>query len=148
MNRFVPALALALGLLLSAPLAADSFRITFGGADREVSDWSGNISAQDGGVEITASYHFALDESFDRTGWSCGNQWDGKLQMEPRDAAEFPGTRWKGLVVNVEGESATVVELETRLEPGTHYYYVRVIQADDNMAWASPIWVRFAEPQP
>ena len=25
------------------------------------------------------------------------------------------------------------------IEPGTHYYYVRVIQADDNMAWASPI---------
>ena len=26
-------------------------------------------------------------------------------------------------------------------EPGESYYYVRVIQDDDNMAWASPIWV-------
>ena len=34
------------------------------------------------------------------------------------------------------------------IEPGTHYYYVRVIQADDNMAWASPIWVHFAAPRP
>jgi hypothetical protein len=25
---------------------------------------------------------------------------------------------------------------------GESYYYVRVIQADDNMAWSSPIWVR------
>jgi hypothetical protein len=25
---------------------------------------------------------------------------------------------------------------------GTHYYYVRVIQEDNNMAWASPIWIK------
>ena len=32
-----------------------------------------------------------------------------------------------------------------RLEitPGEHYYYVRVIQEDNNMAWASPIWVNY-----
>ena len=114
MNRFLPALALSIGLLQSTPLTADSFRITFGGADREVSDWSGDIAAQGGNVEIVASYHFALDESFEGTSWSCGNQWDGKLQMEPRDAAAFPDTRWKGLVVNVEGSERTVVEIETR----------------------------------
>ncbi len=114
MNRFLPVLALSIGLLQSTPLTADSFRITFGGADREVSDWSGDIAAQGGTVEIVASYHFALDESFEGTSWSCGNQWDGKLQMEPRDAAAFPDTRWKGLVVNVEGSERTVVEIETR----------------------------------
>jgi hypothetical protein len=28
------------------------------------------------------------------------------------------------------------------IEPGeTHYYYLRVIQRDENMAWSSPIWV-------
>jgi hypothetical protein len=26
--------------------------------------------------------------------------------------------------------------------PGESYYYVRVIQADDNMAWSSPIWIK------
>ena len=26
--------------------------------------------------------------------------------------------------------------------PGESYYYVRVIQVDDQMAWSSPIWVR------
>jgi hypothetical protein len=28
-------------------------------------------------------------------------------------------------------------------EPGEHYYYVRVQQEDGNMAWASPIWIRY-----
>ena len=31
--------------------------------------------------------------------------------------------------------------LESDLEPGEHYYYVRVEQDDRNVAWASPIWV-------
>jgi hypothetical protein len=26
--------------------------------------------------------------------------------------------------------------------PGESYYYVRLIQADDQMAWSSPIWVK------
>ncbi|MCL6646393.1 MAG: hypothetical protein K6U88_15785, partial [Dehalococcoidia bacterium] len=32
---------------------------------------------------------------------------------------------------------------ETTLEPGEHYYYVRVQQRDRNMAWSSPIWIRY-----
>ena len=32
---------------------------------------------------------------------------------------------------------------DSGIEAGTHYYYVRVIQADNNMAWGSPIWVNF-----
>ena len=31
---------------------------------------------------------------------------------------------------------------DTQAEPGTHYYYARVIQRDRNMAWLSPIWVQ------
>ena len=27
---------------------------------------------------------------------------------------------------------------------GTHYYYIRVLQADGEIAWASPIWVDYA----
>lgn len=30
---------------------------------------------------------------------------------------------------------------DTQAEPGTHYYYARVIQRDRNLAWLSPIWV-------
>jgi hypothetical protein len=26
--------------------------------------------------------------------------------------------------------------------PGESYYYVRVIQVDDQMAWSSPIWIK------
>ena len=32
---------------------------------------------------------------------------------------------------------------ETSLTPGKHYYYVRAEQVDGNVAWASPIWVRY-----
>jgi len=30
----------------------------------------------------------------------------------------------------------------TNTEKGERYYYVRVIQVDDQMAWSSPIWVK------
>ena len=39
-------------------------------------------------------------------------------------------------------ELATEFEFrEQSLDPGDHYYYVRVEQEDGNVAWASPIWV-------
>jgi hypothetical protein len=28
---------------------------------------------------------------------------------------------------------------------GTHYYYIRVLQADEEIAWASPMWIDFAK---
>ena len=30
---------------------------------------------------------------------------------------------------------------DSGVEDGEHYYYVRVQQTDDQMAWSSPIWV-------
>lgn len=32
---------------------------------------------------------------------------------------------------------------EPSLDPGEHYYYVRVEQKDRHMAWSSPVWVRY-----
>lgn len=32
---------------------------------------------------------------------------------------------------------------DREVTPGEHYYYVRVIQDDENMAWASPIWITY-----
>ena len=29
------------------------------------------------------------------------------------------------------------------IAPGSHYYYVRVIQDDGNMAWGSPVWIDY-----
>jgi hypothetical protein len=26
---------------------------------------------------------------------------------------------------------------------GTHYYYVRVLQADEEIAWGSPLWINY-----
>ena len=30
---------------------------------------------------------------------------------------------------------------DTASAPGQSWYYVRVVQADRNMAWSSPIWI-------
>lgn len=47
------------------------------------------------------------------------------------------------------GESLTEMKFaldDKILIPGeTHYYYLRVLQEDGNMAWSSPIWVRFRD---
>ncbi len=37
----------------------------------------------------------------------------------------------------------SVTFADTEAQPGSHYYYVRVIQQDENMAWASPIWIDY-----
>ncbi len=40
---------------------------------------------------------------------------------------------------------ATALEFSYRdggASPGEHYYYIRVVQRDGNVAWSSPIWVR------
>ena len=101
-------------LVAALPIPAQQrFRILFGGADPAVVDWSGSIAAESGGATIVTAYHFGPSETFDDSSWKCGNQWDGKLQMEPKDAADFPPTRWKGVVVDVEGGDQTRVSIRT-----------------------------------
>jgi hypothetical protein len=39
--------------------------------------------------------------------------------------------------------SLTYTDDDADLKPGTHYYYVRVQQADGNLAWASPMWITY-----
>jgi hypothetical protein len=47
----------------------------------------------------------------------------------------LPGEGMKTLEVSLE---------DTMIIPGEeHYYYVRVVQEDGNMAWSSPIWVQY-----
>lgn len=106
--------ACGLTLAFSFPLAATQrFRVLFGGADSQVRDWSGSASATAGTVAVVASHHFGPGETAQGSAWNCGNQWDGQLQMEPRDQAEFPPVRWKGVVIDVESSGETVVRLET-----------------------------------
>ena len=93
--------------------AADRFRIQFGGVDEAVADWSGSLAATAGSAEIIASHHFGPEESFQEFSWQCGNQWDGRLQMEPMDQAAFSPTRWKGVVVDVEGGDAVRISIQT-----------------------------------
>jgi hypothetical protein len=44
------------------------------------------------------------------------------------------------------GESVVKVEWEDpKPEPGAHYYYLRVRQADEQLAWSSPMWIDYAK---
>jgi hypothetical protein len=40
------------------------------------------------------------------------------------------------------GEMARFEFIDQQAGPGTHWYYVRVLQEDGEMAWSSPIWVK------
>lgn len=42
-----------------------------------------------------------------------------------------------------QGETFDLRYRENSLTPGQHYYYVRVEQKDGNLAWSSPIWVKY-----
>lgn len=42
-----------------------------------------------------------------------------------------------------EGETFDLRYRENSLQPGQHYYYVRAEQKDGNVAWSSPIWVKY-----
>ncbi len=39
------------------------------------------------------------------------------------------------------GQEVSLSFVDTDVSPGEHYYYVRVIQKNKEMAWSSPIWV-------
>ena len=53
-------------------------------------------------------------------------------------------------IARVDGGGEWVIEKElvdATISPGWHYYYIRVTQADGELAWASPIWVNFTGDQ-
>ena len=41
------------------------------------------------------------------------------------------------------GREAHFTLVDREIPPGENFYYVRVIQEDELMAWVSPIWVTF-----
>ncbi len=72
----------------------------------------------------------------------------------PRLAARIMGTAPLKEVVIVrdnsyiytthpDGDTHLLSFQETALEPGEHYYYVRVEQTDGRVAWSSPVWVLY-----
>lgn len=120
---------LLLAVLLCGSLghAQHHFRISFGGADGKVQDWSGSLAAEGGEARITGMRHFGPDDSFAANEWTASNQWDGILNMLPQEKAVFSAARWKGLHVAVEGSDQTVVTLrtaqgETQFRPATIPY--------------------------
>ncbi|MFQ6133088.1 MAG: hypothetical protein ACE5R4_13690, partial [Armatimonadota bacterium] len=42
-----------------------------------------------------------------------------------------------------EGKNVVFTHEDNDIEPGTSYYYVRVVQDDEQVAWSSPIWVNY-----
>ena len=123
MYRLV-ALVLAAALSLHAQ---HRFRVLFGGSDSTAVDWSGRIEAEGGSAAIIGPYHFGVGETHDESSWAAGNQWDGNINLLPQESAKFPATRWKGVVVDVDGPDSTVVHLRTaqgnaRFRVGTARY--------------------------
>lgn len=114
------------------PAHAQRFRVLFGGADSEIADWSGSVSVDSGIVTVIASHHFGPQERFDTASWSCGNQWDGRLQMEPSDQAAFSPTRWKGVILDIEGGERGEVALETA--QGTARFQVDHVRYHETLA--------------
>jgi hypothetical protein len=47
--------------------------------------------------------------------------------------------------IKVDGDKYSGAWTEPKEQPGMHYYYIRVMQADQELAWASPIWVELAK---
>jgi hypothetical protein len=43
--------------------------------------------------------------------------------------------------LKVGGAEYKTIWIDAKSQPGTHYYYIRVLQADGEIAWGSPIWV-------
>ncbi len=107
----------ALLLALAAVASADPqrFRILFGGADPAPVDWSGSVAqtADGGSARIIAVHHFAPGETFSETSWKAGNQIDGNINLLPQEQAVFPETKWKGLLLEVDGPDSSVVRLTT-----------------------------------
>ncbi len=66
-----------------------------------------------GAVLIGEAHQFDLGGTLSAASWLCGNQWDGRLQMEPNDEAVFPSTRWKGVILDVSGGERAVFDIET-----------------------------------
>ncbi|MBL7067410.1 MAG: hypothetical protein ISS29_06075 [Candidatus Marinimicrobia bacterium] len=42
-----------------------------------------------------------------------------------------------------EGKGVKCTYVDNDLQPGKHWYYVRVVQEDGEMAWTSPIWAHY-----
>ena len=106
--------AVFLSLVFAVSAAAQQrFRILFGGADPQILDWSGSVSAENGSVKIVAPFHFGAGESYDDAGWQAKNHWEGNFNLTPQDEASWPDTRWKGVVVDFSGGKAGRVAVET-----------------------------------
>jgi hypothetical protein len=98
---------------LAVPAQSARFLVLFGGADEAPADWSGSISCEGGAARITAMHHFNPQETFTSSGWRAASQVDGSLSLLPQEAAVFPKTKWKGVIIDLEGPDRAIIRLET-----------------------------------
>jgi hypothetical protein len=64
-----------------------------------------------------------------------------------RDLAKIEVLRDSEVVATLrpQGQGYATLWTDPQPLPGTHYYYVRVLQRDDELAWSSPIWIEFSK---
>lgn len=97
------------------------------------------------GVPITVA--------FQADGHIMGQEYE--TDVPPKFEVEIKGTsliQYVTLIRNNEeiyhngGDStdARFTYVDEAIEPGISYYYIRVLQRDNEMAWSSPIWVNYA----
>ena len=103
---------LCLAVAVSLP-AQHRFRVLFGGEDASAADWSGTVEAEGGAAQIVGPYHLGPGETYDGSSWKAGSQWDGNINLLPQERAVFPDSRWKGVIVDVDGADSTVIRLRT-----------------------------------
>ena len=90
---------------------------------------------------------------------TCGDHWMGEKfstnKIPPVAIEVTPTAGLTGLTLVLDGkDSVSIADLLSspnhstgtsltlpKLDPGLHIFYVRVTQADGNMAWSSPFWV-------
>ena len=67
-----------------------------------------------------------------------------------RHRADQADRRHQEQHVRLQGESRlrrprTFEYVDTAIAPGENYYYVRAEQTDGQLAWASPVWVKYSK---
>jgi len=75
-----------------------------------------------------------------------------RVEVEVADDGADPTSKIElyedGQIVRTDEPHAATRQWQVTLtpDPGPHYYFVKVTQADGNKLWSAPVWVTVAEP--
>ena len=148
-----------------------SILLTFGIGDTEGRDWSGEVALSDGRILAIRGHQFDDNDAILSTSaWKMNSLWEtlwnnrthGGMRASgmicdfqaPVVTMKVVGTdniRWIDVIrdnefvyqVTPDSPEAGFTFVDRNGSAGTHFYYVRVMQQDEAMAWASPVWIDY-----